>query len=399
MRGDVAFLVLLMLSVIGPFLSFFIGRKKGAFQAEENNLLTAKTLDRRVRAVESKNEDLQEEIETLRKSAEEYLYFLVRLPEAVKQINSNLSFDGLITALMRMTKDLTGTKEIEIYMFNRTLKRLQLVAAYGTDREKSVEIMLDEGLIGRAASLKTIISKGHPGVNASEKELAGIDTVAPIVFGDSLLGAIAVGTMKNVTGSEQRFLAMLADLVAVALKNIRTFEMVSEEATKDALTGLYNKKYFLEKAMEMLHSSASYDYPFSIFIFDIDHFKNYNDTNGHVQGDFILKEIGRLLEKNTRSTNILARYGGEEFILLLQDTGKKAAMTCAENIRRLVEAHDFPCREKQPLKCISISGGVATFPYDGGTVEEIIKRADEALYAAKASGRNCIMQYEPQLLS
>jgi signal transduction protein with GAF and PtsI domain len=66
---------------------------------------------------------------------------------------------------MRMTKELTGTKEIEIYMFNRTLKRLQLVAAYGTDRGKSVEIMLDEGLIGRAASLKTIISKGHPGVN------------------------------------------------------------------------------------------------------------------------------------------------------------------------------------------------------------------------------------------
>jgi GGDEF domain-containing protein len=121
--------------------------------------------------------------------------------------------------------------------------------------------------------------------------------VAPIVFGDSLLGAIAVGRMKNVTGSEQRFLAMLADLVAFALKNIRTFEMVSEEATKGALTGLYNKKYFLEKAMEILHSSASYDYPFSIFIFDIDHFKNYNDTNGHVQGDFILKEIGRLLEK------------------------------------------------------------------------------------------------------
>jgi diguanylate cyclase (GGDEF)-like protein len=74
-------------------------------------------------------------------------------------------------------------------------------------------------------------------------------------------------------------------------------------------------------------------------------------------------------------------------------------MMCAENIRRPVEAHDFPRREKQPLKCISISGGVATFPYDGGTVEEIIKRADEALYAAKASGRNCIMQYEPQLLS
>jgi diguanylate cyclase (GGDEF)-like protein len=118
-----------------------------------------------------------------------------------------------------------------------------------------------------------------------------------------------------------------------------------------------------------------------------------------VQGDVVLKEIGRLLRENTRSTNIAARYGGEEFILLLQNTQKHAALDCAEKIRRLIEAHNFLHREKQPLGCISISGGVATFPHDGSTVEEIIKRADEALYAAKESGRNCIMLYEPQFLS
>jgi diguanylate cyclase (GGDEF)-like protein len=399
MRGNVAFLLLLTLSAIGFVLSFVIGKKKGAFQAEENNLHASQNLDRRVRAVESKNEGLQNEIENLNRKAEKYLYFLVRLPEAVKQINSNLSFDGLITATIRLTKDLTGTAAIEVYMFNQESSCLYLVAAYGTNREKRIEIMPDEGLIGRAALLRTIISRGHPGVKASEMEEPWIDTVAPIVHEDSLLGAIAVGEMNNVTGSEKRFLAMLADLVAVALKNIKTLKQVSEEAIKDALTGLYNKKYFLEKAIETLHSSASYDYPFSIFIFDIDHFKNYNDTNGHVQGDFVLKEIGHLLGKNTRSTNLLARYGGEEFILLLQNTQKDAALKCADNMRRLIETHDFPHREKQPLGCVSISGGVATFPFDGDTVEEIIKRADEALYAAKASGRNCIMRYEPQLLS
>jgi diguanylate cyclase (GGDEF)-like protein len=391
--------LLLLLSAIGFVLSFFIGKKKGAFQGEKKFVLTSQGLDRKVRAVESRSEGLQKEIEALNKKAEKYLYFLLRLPEAVKQINSNLSFDELITALMRMTKDLTGTKEIEVYTFNRTSERLQLVAAYGTPREESVEIMLDEGLIGRAASLKTIISKGHSGVKASEKEQAGIDTVAPIVCADSLIGTIAVGEMSNATGNEKRFLAMLADLAAVALKNIRALEIVSEEAMKDSLTGLYNKKYFFEKAMDILHSSASYDSPFSIFIFDIDHFKNYNDMNGHIQGDVVLKEIGRLLAKNTCSTNIIARYGGEEFILLLENTQKDAALKCAGNVRRHVEAHDFPFREKQPLKCISISGGVATFPFDGGAVEEIIKHADEALYEAKASGRNHIMKYEPQLFS
>ncbi len=399
MRSDIALFLLVILSATGFILSFLIGRKKGALQAEEDHLIASNGLDRKVRAVELKNEDLQGHIETLNKKAEKYLYFLVRLPEAVKQINSNLSFDGLITALMRLTKDLTGTEAIEVYMFNSTSKRLCLVAAYGTARKNSVEIMLDEGLIGKSASLKTIISRGHPGINAPGTEQAGIETVAPIVFADSLLGAIAVGKMKNITGSERKFLAMLADLVAVALNNIRTLEMASEEAIKDALTGLYNKKYFFERAMETLRSSASYEFPVSIFIFDIDHFKNYNDTNGHVQGDFVLKEIGRLLRENTRSTNVAARYGGEEFILLLQNTRDHAAFQCADNIRRLIEAHAFPHGEKQPLGRVSISGGIAAFPFDGSTVEEIIKRADQALYEAKASGRNRVMQYEPRLLS
>jgi diguanylate cyclase (GGDEF)-like protein len=388
-----------VLLAIVTLVSFSLGKGRGVSQERESFHLTTRNLDSKVRLLESKNEDLQASIETLNTKAEKYLYFLVRLPEAVKQINSNLSFDGLIKALMRLTKDLTGTEVIEVYMFNRTSQRLYLVAAYGTNRKQSIEIKLDEGLIGRAAEMKTIISKSSWGIKFDDTDQVGIDTVAPIVFSGSLLGVIAVGEMKGSTGNEKRFLAMLADLAAVAINNVRTLEIVSEEAIKDALTGLYNKKYFLEKAWELLHTSASYGSTFSIFIFDVDHFKNYNDTNGHVQGDIVLKEIGHLLRENTRSTGITARFGGEEFILLLEDTPSQAAMKCADNIRKIIEAHAFSAREKQPLGCLSISGGVATFPCDGNTVEAIIKHADEALYAAKASGRNRIMKYEPQLLS
>jgi diguanylate cyclase (GGDEF)-like protein len=403
MRSDIAILLLIttlfVLSAIGFVFFYFYGKRQGISQEKERSLLMRENFDKKVRHIKSKNKGLQEEINSLEKKAEQYLYFIVRLPEAIKQINSDLSFEGLISAIMRLTKDLTGTEVIEIYMFNRAYDRLNLVAAYGTKREKSVEIMLDEGLIGKAASLKTIVSRGHPGINVSESEETEIDTVAPVVFSDSLLGALAVGKMKEATGSEKRFLAMLADLMAVALRNIRKLKIANEEAIKDSLTGLYNKKYFLEKAREALHSSTSYGFSVSIFIFDIDHFKSYNDRNGHVQGDILLKEMGRLLRENMRSTTIVARYGGEEFIILLQNTGNHAAMRFSDNIRKLIEAHPFPYREEQPLGCISISGGVATFPFDGSTVEEIITRADWALYAAKASGRNHIMQYEAQLLS
>jgi diguanylate cyclase (GGDEF)-like protein len=380
-------------------LALVSGRRRGRSLERENARSTEEDLRRKVFSLESQNRDLQKEVEVSAKKAEKYLYFLVRLPEAVKQINSNLSFDGLITAIIRLTKDLTGAGVVEIYMFSQAVERLHLVAAYGTSRENSVEVMLGEGLIGKAASMKTILSRGHPGISVADSEQPGIETATPVLFKDSLLGAMAIGKMQNYTGNEKRFLAMLSDLMGVALNNIKNLAIANEEATRDALTGLYNKKYFFEKAREALLSSENYEFPFSGFIFDIDNFKHYNDTNGHVQGDVVLKEIGRLLRENTRSTNIVARYGGEEFILLLENVKNSVAMKCAENIRKLIECHSFPFGEKQPLGCVSISGGVATFPADGATVEDIIKHADEALYMSKAAGRNRVTKYEPQLLS
>jgi diguanylate cyclase (GGDEF)-like protein len=379
---------LLWLIVAAAVLAFFSGKRKGRALEREKFILAHEDLRKKASSLESQNESLRKELEGSGKQAEKYLYFLMRLPEAVKQITSNLSFDGLITATMRLTKDLTGTGEVEIYMFNQSSGRLHLVAAYGTRRENSIGIMPGEGLIGKAAQLKTIISRRHPGIDVAESELDGIDTVTPILFNDSLLGVIAIGKMQNYTGNEKRFLAMLSDLMAVALNNIRHLSLANEQATRDALTGLYNKKYFIEKARDALLSSENYDFPVSLCIFDIDHFKNYNDTNGHAQGDVVLREVGKLLRDHTRSTNILARYSGEEFILLLENVNNSVAVACAEKLRNLVESHPFPFRAKQPLGCISISGGVATFPADGKTVDEIIKHAAEALNISKNAGGN-----------
>ena len=135
---------------------------------------------------------------------------------------------------------------------------------------------------------------------------------------------------------------------------------------------------------------------FSIFLFDIDNFKNYNDTNGHVDGDQLLKELANVLKENTNADDLVARYGGEEFIVLFRDIGKEHAMAYAEKIRKRIEAHPFEHREKQPLGCISISGGVAEYPADGRTVEDVIKHADGALYESKESGRNRIALYRAE---
>jgi diguanylate cyclase (GGDEF)-like protein len=130
---------------------------------------------------------------------------------------------------------------------------------------------------------------------------------------------------------------------------------------------------------------------FSIFIFDIDYFKNYNDKNGHQAGDEALRITANLLKENFRSGDIKARYGGEEFIVLMRDTQKQQAHELADRFRVTIEKFAFPHEENQPNGCLTVSGGIATFPVDGNNIKEIIEKADEALYMSKGKGRNRVM--------
>ena len=126
----------------------------------------------------------------------------------------------------------------------------------------------------------------------------------------------------------------------------------------------------------------------SIFLFDIDNFKNYNDVNGHGEGDKLLKELSGLVQRESRKSAVVARYGGEEFIVMLTGISKGDACSYARRLCEKIAAHPFAHREKQPLGILSISGGVAAYPTDGTSIEEVIRLADAALYAAKERGKN-----------
>ena len=128
----------------------------------------------------------------------------------------------------------------------------------------------------------------------------------------------------------------------------------------------------------------------SLAFADVDHFKKYNDAQGHLAGDSLLSELGRLLTSYGRKSTIIARYGGEEFVLVVPETDHHGALTYAENVRKLVENHPFPGRETQPDGKITLSIGVATFPEHGTDANALIKHADDALYRAKNSGRNSV---------
>jgi diguanylate cyclase (GGDEF)-like protein/PAS domain S-box-containing protein len=163
---------------------------------------------------------------------------------------------------------------------------------------------------------------------------------------------------------------------------------LEELATTDGMTGLTNFRQF-SKLLEMEHiRSSRYGSSYAIVFCDIDHFKKYNDQNGHPAGDSLLKHFAKVLKACVRTTDVPARYGGEEFVVLCPETNQAQAAILAERIRSTVAAIKYPSGEKQPLGFVSCSIGISAYPQDGATGAEVLKAADGALYQSKSGGRN-----------
>ncbi len=166
--------------------------------------------------------------------------------------------------------------------------------------------------------------------------------------------------------------------------------MLKQLSITDALTGIYNRRYFMENLEREFNRCKRYKDLFSVVLMDIDHFKVINDSYGHLFGDFVLKEVCAIALETLRSTDILARFGGEEFILLLPGTDSSGAVAMAERIRYLIEKNTF-VQGSQSAK-LTLSAGVASFPHEkSDSAEAIMKLADHALYSAKSKGRNRVV--------
>jgi len=186
-----------------------------------------------------------------------------------------------------------------------------------------------------------------------------------------------------------RELQAMRDLFKEKSKEI---EKMREEAVRlsytDDLTGIYNHRFFIQQLTMEVERQKRYPSPLSLLMIDIDYFKHYNDTNGHLAGDQVLKAISILIQQGVRQTDIIARYGGEEFSAILINTNKEKAMEIAERVRRNVAETHFPNEMSQPNKDLTVSIGVATFSPSISTLTDLIRQADYSLYRAKRAGRN-----------
>jgi len=182
-----------------------------------------------------------------------------------------------------------------------------------------------------------------------------------------------------------------------ALRNLyeekaKEIENMREEAVLlsyiDDLTGIYNHRFFMQQLTMEVERQKRYSTPLSLLMIDIDYFKHYNDTNGHLAGDQALRAIAMLIQHGVRQTDIVARYGGEEFSAILINAGKEGAKKIAERMRRNVAETRFPNESFQPNGDLTVSIGVGTFSPTISTLTDLIREADNALYRAKRAGRN-----------
>ena len=374
-------------------------------------------LSRPWRACRHGHEDREDEVRDLRKNVsllqnenKSLSIFLLTLPDLARQLNSNIEKRKIPSLLLAFITQLFEAEQVLIFLTAHDDKHLILAGGKGFPEKLMGHqtVPFGKGRVGWVAQQQITMDENDFTQKAralrGELESYGprgfrTELCAPMVAQGKTLGAISLGGLLRRPKNEKNMLKMVADLGSISIQNTVLFTMIQNSANSDGLTGLANRRHFLARLADELLKAEKDQMPLSVFIFDIDHFKSYNDTNGHVAGDEALRMTGRLITETVRQDDLAARYGGEEFIVMFPKTDKQGAELAAEKLRRVIEAHPYRNVESQPAGRVTISGGIATFPYDAHNTADLIRFADQALYQAKRDGRNRVCVHLTRYLS
>ena len=214
----------------------------------------------------------------------------------------------------------------------------------------------------------------------------------PLIREKTAIGVLLVqsSSVEAFSQEDWRLLTLMGDLSGVAVQNALLYQRTQEEAITDGLTGVYVHRYFQERLAEEVKRVKEAGIHLTMLMADIDNFKSLNDTYGHLTGDAVLKGVSKALQDGVRTSDFVARYGGEEFAILLTETDPVGGMLVAERLRAAVE--DYPFSPVGVERKVTVSIGVASIDGTSGEGRSLVERADEALYAAKRSGKNRVVQ-------
>lgn len=207
---------------------------------------------------------------------------------------------------------------------------------------------------------------------------------SPLIVEGKIIGILYVNDFKvrDITPEDLSIFSLLTVYAAMTLERVKSIEAMRLLTQTDGLTGLFNHRHLMDLLKIEHERGERYKSKFSIIMIDIDHFKRYNDSFGHLEGNKVLREIAKVFSKSARGTDIVSRFGGEEFCIIAPEVDSENVLCFAKRLVEEVATHDFPNSQ------VTISCGISSFPHDGDSVRELMDKADSRLYIAKHKGRN-----------
>ncbi len=333
-------------------------------------------------------------------ATESRLYDLSIFHDVAKALTSSLDLDIILETLMQKMAAYFEPATWALIMLDEQSGEPQYAAPVEPDFQKLNQIRLKT----RQTLAARVIESGEPIVISDLHLDPSIDkdTVDPMIANSSAVVCLPVRTVNGIFGviqllgidfqmyeQNELFLRTIADYAAIAIENARAVRRIQELSITDDCTKLYNQRHLFTVLDEEVHRSSRFGYEFSLLFLDLDYFKSVNDKYGHLVGSKLIGMVGQCLRENLRLIDAAFRYGGDEFAILLPQTSRDSALFVARRIARAFHTRDW-CPEENISLQLRASIGVAGYPQDATTPQEIVQRADELMYQVKQSGRDNI---------
>ncbi len=345
---------------------------------------------------------LMDELATTNAALEQRISELNILFKTAQSVGSTLELRQVLDQTCATVGEFMPEVEFTIFLHNPKTDRLILTASYGFSAEDaslvdSISFGTNEGLVGLIhRSQKAVVMEdvtehelytSYKGLRRTQGSCASL----PLNFGSEPLGVMNIMRKAIDPYSDEtvRLFETLSNLVSVAVRNAQLFERTRALAIHDELTGLFNRRFAFQLLNTEWERSIRFGNTLSVILLDIDHFKNLNDSFGHLTGDDVLRQVAKILQESIRRTDTAGRYGGEEFLIILPKTSEEDAAKVAEKVRSSIADHDFGEPDQ-----VTVSGGVACTDGDfAKRPADLIAASDSMLYRAKGQGRNQMLVY------
>ncbi|HAC62012.1 MAG TPA: GGDEF domain-containing protein [Cyanothece sp. UBA12306] len=317
---------------------------------------------------------------------------LIYLNDMSELLQACLSFEEVYKAVSQSAKLLFQELNGGLFIINQSEQIVEQVASWGNLKKSNKKFTKQDCWALRKGQTHLMSSLYHQ-LPCQHLEILAVESYCiPLIIEGNPIGILYLSSEKpgQLTEIKQLLATNVSRHISLALANIKLCQTLHNQSIRDALTGLYNRRYLEESLEKELERAKRGQRSLGIIMIDVDHFKKFNDTFGHDMGDMVLRKLGGFLQSNIRGSDIACRFGGEELTLILPEASLENTKQRAEQLRQGVKNLDLdPCNQ-----VLTISLGVACFPDHGSSKQILLKTADQALYQAKREGRDRVVCYQ-----